>query len=116
MCQAFGQAAFPVDTHIHRLAQRWGLTDGRNVEQTEAGERTYLTWRGGGWALVHTPYAGSKRGARSTARQLLPRLPAASHADLKLLFPEHSWKDLHLQVIFFGREQCAGLRVLRSGN
>ncbi len=35
MAQAFGQAAFPVDTHIHRLAQRWGLTDGKNVEQTE---------------------------------------------------------------------------------
>jgi endonuclease III len=36
MTQAFGVPAFPVDTHIHRLAQRWGLTDGRNVEQTEA--------------------------------------------------------------------------------
>jgi endonuclease-3 len=35
MCQAFGQPAFPVDTHIHRLAQRWGLTSGRSVEQTE---------------------------------------------------------------------------------
>lgn len=35
MCQAFDQPAFPVDTHIHRLAQRWGLTDGRSVEQTE---------------------------------------------------------------------------------
>jgi endonuclease-3 len=32
---AFGKKLFPVDTHIHRLAQRWGLTDGRNVEQTE---------------------------------------------------------------------------------
>lgn len=36
MTQAFGVPAFPVDTHIHRLAQRWGLTDGRSVEQTEA--------------------------------------------------------------------------------
>lgn len=36
MAQAFGQPAFPVDTHIHRLAQRWGLTNGRNVVQTEA--------------------------------------------------------------------------------
>ena len=35
MAQAFGVPAFPVDTHIHRLAQRWGLSDGRNVEQTE---------------------------------------------------------------------------------
>ncbi|MEY4575768.1 MAG: hypothetical protein RL701_471 [Pseudomonadota bacterium] len=36
LSQAFGIAAFPVDTHIHRLAARWGLSDGRNVEQTEA--------------------------------------------------------------------------------
>lgn len=36
MSQAFGEPAFPVDTHIHRLAQRWGLTAGKNVEQTEA--------------------------------------------------------------------------------
>ena len=35
MVQAFGQPAFPVDTHIHRLAQRWGLSNGKNVEQTE---------------------------------------------------------------------------------
>ena len=35
MAQAFGEPAFPVDTHIHRLAQRWGLSDGRSVEQTE---------------------------------------------------------------------------------
>ena len=35
MSQAFGEPAFPVDTHIHRLAQRWGLTSGRNVVQTE---------------------------------------------------------------------------------
>jgi len=35
MAQAFGVPAFPVDTHIHRLAQRWKLTDGRSVEQTE---------------------------------------------------------------------------------
>ncbi len=35
MAQAFGEPAFPVDTHIHRLALRWGLSDGRSVEQTE---------------------------------------------------------------------------------
>ena len=35
MAQGFGQPAFPVDTHIHRLAQRWGLTNGKNVIQTE---------------------------------------------------------------------------------
>ena len=35
MSQAFGVPAFPVDTHIHRLATRWKLTSGKNVEQTE---------------------------------------------------------------------------------
>ena len=35
MSQGFGHSAFPVDTHIHRLAQRWGLTNGKNVIQTE---------------------------------------------------------------------------------
>ncbi len=62
MAQAFGIAAFPVDTHIHRLAQRWGLSSGKNVEQTEK--------------------------------------------DLKKLFPQSSWNDLHLQIIFYGREYC----------
>lgn len=60
--QAFGQPAFPVDTHIHRLAQRWGLTNGKSVAQTEK--------------------------------------------DLKRLFPVDSWNDLHLQIIFYGREFC----------
>lgn len=35
MAQAFGKPAFPVDTHIHRLAYRWGLSNGKNVVQTE---------------------------------------------------------------------------------
>ena len=35
MSQGFGFSAFPIDTHIHRLAQRWGLTNGKNVVQTE---------------------------------------------------------------------------------
>lgn len=35
MSQGFGHPAFPVDTHIHRLAQRWGLSNGKNVAQTE---------------------------------------------------------------------------------
>jgi len=36
MSQGFGVPAFAVDTHIHRLAQRWGLTNGKNVQKTEA--------------------------------------------------------------------------------
>lgn len=63
MAQAFGVPAFPVDTHIHRLAQRWGLTSGQSVTQTER--------------------------------------------DLKRLFPEASWNDLHLQIIYYGREHCS---------
>ena len=62
MAQAFGVPAFPVDTHIHRLAARWGLSTGRNVVHTER--------------------------------------------DLKKLFPEERWNDLHLQIIYFGREYC----------
>jgi endonuclease-3 len=62
MAQAFGEPAFPVDTHIHRLAQRWKLTSGRNVEQTEQ--------------------------------------------DLKKLFPRTHWNQLHLRIIFYGREHC----------
>ena len=62
MAQAFGHPAFPVDTHIHRLAQRWGLTRGKNVVETER--------------------------------------------DLKRVFQESRWNDLHLQIIFYGREFC----------
>lgn len=62
MAQAFGVPAFPIDTHIHRLAQRWELTNGKNVETTER--------------------------------------------DLKRLFPEQEWNQLHLQIIFYGREYC----------
>ena len=60
--QAYGYPAFAVDTHIHRLAQRWKLSNGKSVEQTEK--------------------------------------------DLKKLFPKESWGDLHLQIIFYGREFC----------
>jgi endonuclease-3 len=62
MAQAFGEPAFPVDTHIHRLAARWSLSKGKNVEQTEA--------------------------------------------DLKRVFPRDRWADVHLKIIYFGREHC----------
>lgn len=62
MSQAFGVPAFPVDTHIHRLMYRWGLSNGKSVEQTER--------------------------------------------DAKRLFPRDKWNDLHLQIIFYGREYC----------
>lgn len=60
MSQAFGVPAFPVDTHIHRLMERWGLSDGKNVEKTER--------------------------------------------DAKAIFPKATWNDLHLQIIWYGRE------------
>jgi len=62
MAQAFGVPAFPVDTHIHRLMYRWGLSSGKNVVQTER--------------------------------------------DAKRLFPKEQWNDLHLKIIYFGREYC----------
>lgn len=62
MAQAFGVPAFPVDTHIHRLAKRWKLSPGRNVGQVER--------------------------------------------DLKRLFPRDEWNQLHLRIIFYGREHC----------
>jgi endonuclease-3 len=62
----FGVPAFAVDTHIHRLADRWGLSNGTTVERTER--------------------------------------------DLKAVFPEDSWSDRHLQIIYFGREYCPARR------
>tara|TARA_Y200000002_G_scaffold103680_1_gene84374 strand:- start:1146 stop:1799 length:654 start_codon:yes stop_codon:yes gene_type:complete len=59
----FNKPAFPVDTHIHRLAQRWGLSNGKSVKQTEE--------------------------------------------DLKFLFDKSKWRDLHLQIIFYGRTFCS---------
>jgi endonuclease III len=62
MSQCWGVPAFPVDTHIHRLAQRWKLSSGKSVEQTER--------------------------------------------DLKAVFPENHWNQLHLRIIYYGREHC----------
>lgn len=51
LVQAFGQPAFPVDTHIHRLAQRWGLTSGKNVVQTERDLRRLFPEQS--WSKLH---------------------------------------------------------------
>ena len=51
MSQGFGHPAFPVDTHIHRLAQRWGLTNGKNVVQTEKDLKTLFPKRY--WNKLH---------------------------------------------------------------
>ncbi|MCA9561572.1 MAG: endonuclease III [Myxococcales bacterium] len=71
LTQAFGVPAFPVDTHIHRLAARWGLSSGKNVVTTER--------------------------------------------DLKKLFPRDTWNRRHLQIIYFGREDCPALYHDLSG-
>lgn len=51
MIHAFRIPAFPVDTHIHRLAQRWGLTNGKNVQQTEADLKKL--WPAEDWEKLH---------------------------------------------------------------
>lgn len=51
MLQAFGIPAFPVDTHIHRLAHRWGLSDGLHVKKTEADLKALYPPEA--WGLLH---------------------------------------------------------------
>ena len=51
MAQAFGEPAFPVDTHIHRLAARWGLSDGTSVTRTERDLKRL--WPPEAWAALH---------------------------------------------------------------
>lgn len=51
MTQAFGQPAFPVDTHIHRLAHRWGLSSGKSVVQTERDLKQFFPQKL--WARLH---------------------------------------------------------------
>ena len=51
MIQAFEQPAFPVDTHIHRLAARWGLSNGKNVEKTERDLKAVFPRES--WAKLH---------------------------------------------------------------
>jgi len=51
LAQAFGVPAFPVDTHIHRLAERWGLSSGKSVEQTERDLKRHFPEES--WARLH---------------------------------------------------------------
>jgi endonuclease-3 len=85
MCQGFGKPAFPVDTHIHRLAQRWGLTNGKSVEQTEADLKKLFPEKA--WASLHLQiiYYGrehcSARGCDGTTCDLCRTLyPKRRHA------------------------------------
>ena len=58
MAQAFGQPAFPVDTHIHRLAARWGLSSGRNVAATERDLKRLFPIQAWGHAHLQIIYFG----------------------------------------------------------
>jgi endonuclease III len=51
MSQAFGVPAFPVDTHIHRLAHRWGISNGKNVKQTEKDLKRFFPEKS--WNKLH---------------------------------------------------------------
>ena len=53
MSQGFGYPAFAVDTHIHRLAQRWGLTNGKNVIQTEKDLKTNISKKNYGLNFIY---------------------------------------------------------------
>ena len=71
MSQAFGVPAFPVDTHIHRLLTRWGLTSGKNVEQTEADAKKLFPKES--WNKLHLQiifYGRSHSPARSPKRDI----------------------------------------------
>ncbi len=61
MAQAFGKAAFPVDTHIHRLAERWGLSSGKNVEQTERDLKAVFPAESWGKLHLQIIYFGRER-------------------------------------------------------
>lgn len=61
MAQAFGKAAFPVDTHIHRLAERWGLSSGKNVEQTERDLKAIFPAESWGKLHLQIIYFGRER-------------------------------------------------------
>jgi endonuclease III len=60
MTQWFGKSAFPVDTHIHRLAYRWGLSDGKSVEQTERDLKKLIPEKGWNRAHLQMIYFGRK--------------------------------------------------------
>lgn len=61
MNQAFGESAFPVDTHIHRLATRWGLSSGKNVGETERDLKKLIPRESWGKAHLQIIYFGRER-------------------------------------------------------
>ena len=81
MCQAFGVPAFPVDTHIHRLAYRWGLSDGSNVVRTEADLKAL--WPMAAWNRLHLQIIYFGREHCPALRHAWEQCPICSWAGIK---------------------------------
>lgn len=81
MSQAFGVPAFPIDTHIHRLAWRWGLSDGSNVERTEADLKAL--WPESRWNPLHLQIIYFGREHCPALRHDWERCPICSWAGAK---------------------------------
>jgi endonuclease-3 len=91
MAQAFGVPAFPVDTHIHRLAGRWGLSDGRSVEKTEADlKRTFPEEV---WNRLHLQIIYFGREHCPARRHDLSACPICSFAASKKRIQEEAQRD-----------------------
>ena len=78
LCQAFGIPAFPVDTHIHRSAQRWGLSDGSSVARTERDLKRL--WPESEWAKLHLQIILFARGWCPALRHASEACPICSWA------------------------------------
>jgi endonuclease-3 len=87
--QAFGLPAFPVDTHIHRLAARWGLSSGRNVEQTERDLKR--TFPEESWAKLHLQIIYFGRAHCPARFHDLERCPICSWAASKKRKAAEAW-------------------------
>ncbi len=81
MVQAFGVPAFPVDTHIHRLAYRWGLSDGSNVVRTETDLKA--VWDRSLWNRLHLQIIYFGREHCPALRHAWERCPICSWAGVK---------------------------------
>ncbi|HEY0132617.1 MAG TPA: endonuclease III [Nannocystis sp.] len=81
MCEAFGVPAFPVDTHIHRLAYRWGLSDGSKVERTEHDLKA--VWDRSLWPRLHLQMIYFGREYCPALRHAWEQCPICSWAGVK---------------------------------
>ena len=88
LAQAFGQPAFPVDTHIHRLATRWGLTSGKSVTETEKDLKRIFDR--GLWSKLHLQIIYFGREHCPALRHDLPSCPICGFAASKARIAEES--------------------------